>query len=202
MSTVSFARAAAAVAVLTVFASPALSADLYGRQPYPPPAQPYAGYTQQSPVANWAGAYLGLHAGYAFGSLANSVNGLGTLNSSINGAQIGIYGGINAVLNANIIIGAEADLNLSDQRQTQTSGTDQYRGASSWNGTIRGRLGTTFDRFMPFVTGGLAFANQRLSVAGAMSQAMVKTMAKDPIIFAMANPDPEITPEEVASEVT
>jgi malate dehydrogenase (oxaloacetate-decarboxylating)(NADP+) len=27
---------------------------------------------------------------------------------------------------------------------------------------------------------------------------MVKTMAKDPIIFAMANPDPEITPEEVA----
>jgi malate dehydrogenase (oxaloacetate-decarboxylating)(NADP+) len=26
---------------------------------------------------------------------------------------------------------------------------------------------------------------------------MVKTMAKEPIIFAMANPDPEITPEEV-----
>src|SRR3974390_3006356 len=26
---------------------------------------------------------------------------------------------------------------------------------------------------------------------------MVKTMAKAPIIFAMANPDPEITPEEV-----
>ena len=28
-------------------------------------------------------------------------------------------------------------------------------------------------------------------------QGMVKTMAKNPIIFAMANPDPEITPEEV-----
>jgi len=25
---------------------------------------------------------------------------------------------------------------------------------------------------------------------------MVKTMARDPIIFALANPDPEITPEE------
>ncbi len=35
-----------------------------------------------------------------------------------------------------------------------------------------------------------------LSVAGALTQAMVKTMAKDPIIFAMANPDPEITPED------
>ena len=36
-----------------------------------------------------------------------------------------------------------------------------------------------------------------LSVKGALSPEMVKTMAKDPIIFAMANPDPEITPEEV-----
>jgi malate dehydrogenase (oxaloacetate-decarboxylating)(NADP+) len=36
-----------------------------------------------------------------------------------------------------------------------------------------------------------------LSAAGALSQDMVKTMGKNPIIFAMANPDPEITPEEV-----
>jgi malate dehydrogenase (oxaloacetate-decarboxylating)(NADP+) len=37
-----------------------------------------------------------------------------------------------------------------------------------------------------------------LSVKGALTEAMVASMAKDPIIFAMANPDPEITPEEVA----
>ncbi|WP_203291151.1 NADP-dependent malic enzyme [Maricaulis parjimensis] len=35
-----------------------------------------------------------------------------------------------------------------------------------------------------------------LSVAGALTQDMVKTMGKDPIIFAMANPDPEISPED------
>ena len=35
-----------------------------------------------------------------------------------------------------------------------------------------------------------------LSVAGAMSQDMVKSMAAKPIIFAMANPDPEITPPD------
>ena len=35
-----------------------------------------------------------------------------------------------------------------------------------------------------------------LSVKGAFSPEMVRSMAKDPIIFAMANPDPEITPEE------
>jgi len=33
-----------------------------------------------------------------------------------------------------------------------------------------------------------------LSAAGAVTGEMLKTMAKDPIIFAMANPDPEITP--------
>ncbi len=35
-----------------------------------------------------------------------------------------------------------------------------------------------------------------LSVAKQVSQEMVKSMAKDPIVMAMANPDPEITPEE------
>jgi len=38
-----------------------------------------------------------------------------------------------------------------------------------------------------------------LSAKGAVTQDMVKLMAPDPIIFAMANPDPEITVEEVAA---
>ena len=38
-----------------------------------------------------------------------------------------------------------------------------------------------------------------LSVKGAVTQDMVKSMADHPIIFAMANPDPEITPEDVAA---
>ena len=38
-----------------------------------------------------------------------------------------------------------------------------------------------------------------LSVAGALTPDMVKTMAPNPIIFAMANPDPEILPEDVAT---
>ena len=36
-----------------------------------------------------------------------------------------------------------------------------------------------------------------LSAAGALKKEMVKKMAKNPIIFACANPDPEITPEEI-----
>lgn len=37
-----------------------------------------------------------------------------------------------------------------------------------------------------------------LSAKGALTTKMVQSMAEKPIIFAMANPDPEITPEEVA----
>ena len=36
-----------------------------------------------------------------------------------------------------------------------------------------------------------------VSVKGAVTQDMVRSMAPDAVIFAMANPDPEITPEEV-----
>jgi malate dehydrogenase (oxaloacetate-decarboxylating) len=35
-----------------------------------------------------------------------------------------------------------------------------------------------------------------VSSAGLLTQDMVRTMAKDPIIFALANPDPEITPDD------
>jgi len=38
-----------------------------------------------------------------------------------------------------------------------------------------------------------------LSAKGALTPEMVASMAKNPIIFAMANPDPEITPEEVSA---
>ncbi len=34
-----------------------------------------------------------------------------------------------------------------------------------------------------------------LSVANVLTPAMIKTMAKDPIVFAMANPDPEVNPD-------
>jgi malate dehydrogenase (oxaloacetate-decarboxylating)(NADP+) len=37
-----------------------------------------------------------------------------------------------------------------------------------------------------------------LSAKGAFTDAMIRSMAPNPVIFAMANPDPEITPEEVA----
>jgi outer membrane immunogenic protein len=168
MSQVLCARAFA-VAVLgtvaTVAATPALSADLYGQQP-PPPNQGYAGYTAQSPVANWAGAYLGVTPGYSLGGLRNRIAGSNTLKSSINGADIGIYGGVNAIVANNIVVGGEGDISLSDQRNTQTNGLDVYKAYSSWNASLRGRAGFAIDRFLPFVTAGVAFGDNTLNING------------------------------------
>ncbi len=41
-----------------------------------------------------------------------------------------------------------------------------------------------------------------LSAGGIVSQEMVRSMADDPIIFAMANPDPEIGYEEAKAPAT
>ena len=40
-----------------------------------------------------------------------------------------------------------------------------------------------------------------LSTKGLLARADIETMGKDPIVFAMANPDPEITPEEAGDAV-
>ncbi len=165
MSKVLFARAAF-LAMSIAVADTSYAADLYGQQP-PAPAQGYGGFSNQSPAANWAGAYLGVTPGYSLGSLTNKVPGVGALKSSINGASIGGYGGVNALIMNNLIVGAEGDLNLSDQHNAQTNGTDFYKASSNWNGSVRGRLGASYDRYMPYVTAGLAFGNNTLNLNGA-----------------------------------
>jgi malate dehydrogenase (oxaloacetate-decarboxylating)(NADP+) len=70
----------------------------------------------------------------------------------------------------------------------RTEGMNQWKSAHATDTKLR-----TLDEVME---GADAFLG--LSVKGAVTPEMVRKMAKNPIIFAMANPDPEITPEEVA----
>jgi malate dehydrogenase (oxaloacetate-decarboxylating)(NADP+) len=66
-------------------------------------------------------------------------------------------------------------------------GMDQFKAAHAVSTKLR-----TFEQA---IKGADCFMG--LSVANALTQEMVKSMAKEPIVFAMANPDPEITPEAV-----
>lgn len=67
------------------------------------------------------------------------------------------------------------------------NGMDQFKSAHAIN-TDKRTLAEAMD-------GADAFLG--LSAKGAVTKEMVAKMAKNPIIFAMANPDPEITPEEI-----
>jgi malate dehydrogenase (oxaloacetate-decarboxylating)(NADP+) len=71
-----------------------------------------------------------------------------------------------------------------------------YRGRATqmnqWNSTLA--VDTDKRSLAEAVAGADVFLG--LSVGGALTREMVATMAANPIIFAMANPDPEIHPEE------
>ncbi|SHG99388.1 NADP-dependent malic enzyme [Cognatishimia maritima] len=70
--------------------------------------------------------------------------------------------------------------------QGRTEGMNQWKSAHA----IKTELRTLEDA----MKGADVFLG--VSVKGAVTAEMVESMAKDPVIFAMANPDPEITPEE------
>ena len=72
--------------------------------------------------------------------------------------------------------------------QGRTEGMNQWKSAHAVNTKAR--------TLAEAIEGADVFLG--LSVKGAVTREMVRSMAKNPIIFAMANPDPEITPEEVA----
>ena len=70
--------------------------------------------------------------------------------------------------------------------QGRTEGMNQWKSAHAVNTDLR-----TLEEAME---GADVFLG--VSAKGAVTAEMVKSMAPDPVIFAMANPDPEITPEE------
>ena len=69
----------------------------------------------------------------------------------------------------------------------RTEGMDQFKSAFAVK-TNKRTLAEAFEGADVFMG---------LSAKGTVSKAMVKSMAKNPMIFPMANPDPEITPEEI-----
>ncbi|QCO55809.1 NADP-dependent malic enzyme [Pseudorhodobacter turbinis] len=70
--------------------------------------------------------------------------------------------------------------------QGRTEGMNQWKSAHAANTSLR-----TLEEAM---AGADVFLG--VSAKGAVTPEMVSAMAEDPVIFAMANPDPEITPEE------
>jgi outer membrane immunogenic protein len=145
-------------------AGPALAADL---TPYPAePAAPAAVYLPFS----WTGFYAGAHVGYGFSTVDSNL--AAPLDSfDMNGVVGGLHAGYNYQMNQ-FVLGVEGDVDL-----TSISGrSDPLAGVTTkfsvpWQGSVRGRLGYAWDRFLLYGTGGVAFADAKL--AGGNSKGLV-----------------------------
>lgn len=100
----------------------------------------------------WSGFYMGGLIGYGFGD-ASGFEPDGFLG--------GITAGINYQVDA-FLFGVEADITaagISDQIALEEYNID-------WVGTVRGRIGYAFDRFVVYGTGGFAWTNAEYSTGG------------------------------------
>ena len=142
---------AAALGFLALAASiPASAADLPRGMPYKAPAA-YA------PQYNWTGFYLGINGGGAFGN--SDWNGLGVSNSP-GGGMSGVTAGYNwQQMGSPWVFGLEGDVDWTNVKDNTVCGAFSCETKNNWLGTVRGRVGYSWDRWLPYVTGGIAFGD-------------------------------------------
>jgi outer membrane immunogenic protein len=122
-------------------------------------------------VYDWTGFYVGGNVGYSWGRLDNSIGGtpIGTtsVDGIIGGGQIGYNWQVNQ-----IVFGLEADFQGSGQKGDGSftgapgvipASTFTFSNKLDWFGTVRGRIGYAFDRWLPYVTGGWAYGHGNVS---------------------------------------
>jgi outer membrane immunogenic protein len=155
-------------AALMLLSTPVLAADLSS------PAETDA--PQAKPLPRWTGFYLGFTRGFGGGVLDSGMGLLsatpgvtvgGTATNRASGFTAGGVAGYNYQLSNYFVLGAETDLQWSDIRaSSQFSRWANYPGflansdsgaGLNWYGTVRGRVGYSIGRVMPYVTGGLVY---------------------------------------------
>jgi outer membrane immunogenic protein len=148
----------ASVSLLVLGAASASAADIQ-RRVMPTKAPAYV-----APVYNWTGFYVGINGGGGWGHSDFSAPFPGSANLS--GGLVGGTFGYNWQMNQ-VVLGLETDIDWSNIRGSSACGIGfSCETKNTWLGTFRGRLGYAADRFMPYITGGLAYGGVKHSVAG------------------------------------
>lgn len=132
------------------------------------------------PVFTWEGIYIGVQGGYLWGTSSASFSGANSFDFDPDGFIGGVYAGYNYQFANNVVLGIEADFNGSaaDSDRITDSATGDFASSDlNWVGTVRARLGYSYDRFLPYIAGGLAYADyeHNVSVAGVGSSSYSDT---------------------------
>jgi high affinity Mn2+ porin len=146
--------------ILLVPPPSAMAADL--------PAKPSA---RPALVWSWTGVYFGGHIGEGFGQLRASGDPVAAPFAQVPGASLqGLIGGYqvgyNYQFNNGIVVGAEADVTFGSLSGLSHQLNPDYRSAFERFGTVRLRAGQAYGRFLPYVTGGLAWGRNRIATDG------------------------------------
>ncbi|MBN8934729.1 MAG: porin family protein, partial [Rhizobiales bacterium] len=115
----------------------------------------------------WTGAYVGLHAGYAWGSGAASVGPFTSDNGDIEGGFGGGQIGYNwQAPGANWVLGVEADVSGGDIGNDVTvPGVGSASTSINVMGTVRGRVGFLFTpQTLVYTTAGFAWARNKVDI--------------------------------------
>ena len=98
----------------------------------------------------------------------------GTAGPNLSGGLVGGTLGYNYQV-GQTVFGVGGDIDWSNIRGSAACGGISCETRNSWLSTVRGRIGYTFDRFMPFVTGGAAFGDIKATPVGFGSETTTKT---------------------------
>ena len=138
----------------------AQAADLSPPGPYRAPPPEYV-----APLFSWSGFYIGLNGGYLWGNSKWSGSA-----GDFEVAPKGFIGG--GTLGYNIqtgdwVWGIEGDVDYVNAKDTASSAfCSSCTFKDTWLATARGRIGYSFDRWLPYVTGGGAWGNMEMESSG------------------------------------
>ncbi len=184
---IAIAGVLAALGSLGVASAADLARPMYTKAPPPPP-----------PMYNWTGFYVGVNVGGSWGHqdiTGSGTNALGTFVVTNSNHVDGVIGGGQIGYNwqgagSPWVFGLEADIQGSGQKAdgafavpggvivvvggptlTIPASALTYEDKLDWFGTVRGRIGYAIGdqgRWLPYITGGLAYGENKISGSGTL----------------------------------
>jgi len=176
-----FTQSVFAGLLAVAIASPSFAADL----PRPDYKAPNYSPVFVAPFS-WSGFYVGLNGGYGWGQSKWSGSG-GDFEVSPNGWLGGGTVGYNLQTGA-WVWGIEGDIDYMNLKGTADAAfCPGCTFKDTWLATIRGRVGYSFDRWLPYLTGGLAYGNMYMDTGfGSVSRTKAGWTAGGGVEYAFA----------------
>ena len=119
-------------------------------------------------VYNWTGFYLGGHAGYGGGSFGPDTNPLPEQGVFFPHSVTGLIGGYQAgylrQFSNNVVLGVEADASFTAPVDGPALMRAPFNTTLDYVGTVRGRIGYAFGRWLPYATGGFAWGHSHVDI--------------------------------------